>query len=839
MPQERDVNIGILAVQAGLITSAQLAEAIEEVKHSKGKGEDITLRDVLSRKGFLTDEQADELTQRVDKTNIPKNGVVDDGTVKMTLEGDVLYSDDLGGKLLGGDFKIVKKLGSGGMGAVYLAEQVSLQRRVALKMISPEAAADEEYVARFKREAMSAAQLVHPNIVQVHSIGEHQGMWYIAMECVEGNSVGDMLKEQSPMDVTIAANYIAQALKGLARAHSLGIIHRDIKPDNLMVSENGEVKIADFGLARMNTSQEVSLTMSGAVMGTPHYMSPQQAEGKELNQQADIYSLGATFYHMVTGVTPFTGDSAMSILYKAGTAKAQAPHKRNAQIPLELSRLIEKMMARDLAVRYATCEDVLRDLNELGYLGETPAEVRRRQSIPLIAGVAAVVLIIGVLGVYLVFLNQRGKPGREAKPAPLPSKTQAHGPGSETTTGKGRPKPGKKHDGQPDKVAGELGSKLKPAAPPSEPKPAQVEPKPGRGAPRPKSDVAVLPAPKSKPLAKVEPTKPVAPSKPSPIKAPVLPALPQAKRVITVKAGGGGDFATLAEAVASLPAEIKEPVRIDVHPGVYQGPIKIGGDTGVLATKKGGIHVRAVEEGPVVLKAGAEKSMMLINRTDFVTVEGIIFQGSGGSRGINILRSSFFRIRRCVFADCEEGVYSYTASSVQEKGYWAEFSDCLFVGNQYAMVLNDATEIMIRNNVFVSNAKAAIRLYRFRGNILLNIFSIPQGGCAVLVEGGQKLTGSSTFSTKMNYNCYAGKGAIYSSGPVQITEMDRWRLRYKTFDERSFRGEPNFKDPKAGDFRLSDRSKCRTNLPEGTPMGARWGPKQWQTYLAWWKGRKK
>ncbi|MEW6356942.1 MAG: protein kinase [Planctomycetota bacterium] len=844
MSEERNVNIGILAVQAGLITSAQLAEAIEETTRLKADGKESSLRDILIKKGFLTEQQAHDLMPS------PSSGSsgTDDGTVKMKLEEDI-STDEFEGAILGGDFRIEKKLGSGGMGAVYLAEQVSLQRKVALKLISPEAATDQEYVARFKREATSAAQLVHPNIVQVHSIGEHEGLWYIAMEYVAGKSVGDMLKERNPMDVAEAANYIAQALKGLARAHSLGIIHRDIKPDNLMVNSDGEVKIADFGLARMKTAQDISLTVSGAVMGTPHYMSPQQAEGEKLNQQADIYSLGATFYHMVTGATPFAGDSAMSVLYKAGTSKAELPYKRNPAVPIELSRLIMKMMARDLEARYATCEDVLKDLNTLGYIGETIFEARRRRSIPVIAGGTVTILLIIGIGLYFTLFDtsnpSANKPAIHGEPKePLPpgdAPKQIETPATSKITSDKTTKPaaeppaprnivappvdkpeqrGGRQTNSPVQAAPPVPRPL-PETPPSKPEPKPAIPKPEAAATKPER------GPKS--------VKPIEPPKPSPIAAPTLPPLPQAKKGITVNAGGGGDFKTLMEAVASLPPELKEPVRIDVHPGIYQGPIKIGGDTGMLATKDKCIHIQAVGKGPVILKAGAEKTTMFINRTDFVAVEGIIFHGSGGSRGINILRSNFFRIRGCVFADCEEGVSSYTGSPIDGKGWWAECSDCLFMKNRFGLVLDDATEIVIRNNAFMNNKDAAIRLYRFRGNVLLNIFSLPDDACAFIVEGGTKLTGGAAFSTKMSYNCYAGRGDIYRSGAIQIKEMDHWRLRYPEFDDKSFRGEPGFRDAKMGDFRLTDSSRCKVGLPEETPMGMRWTSDRWQSYLEWQK----
>jgi len=874
MSADYDLNIGKKALEKGLISSEQLAEAIAESKRREKEGAKGDLLRILVEKKFLTEEQAKDLAGAAAQP--PEGG---QGTIKMDRGGKAHRAGGLVGQVIGGDFKIIKKLGSGGMGAVYLAEQLSLKRRVAVKVIAPQVAGDAEYVARFKREATSAAQLVHPNIIQIYSIGEHKGLHYIAMEYVEGKSVGDMLREKSPMDVTEAANIIAQALKGLARAHSMKIIHRDIKPDNLMVNKSGEVKIADFGLARMTAQQDATLTVSGAVMGTPHYMSPQQAEGKELNQQADIYSLGATFYHMVTGSTPFDGDSAMSILYKAGTAKVEPPHKRNPKVPAELSRLIEKMMARDLALRYATCEDVLRDLNNLGYLGETAAQAKARKLkvVPLLVGAAAVAILLAGAGLYWTVTTKgrsrtrAGTPARkavsEARRLPLePKKTAPGAPKTQPGVVAKKPEtppPPAAPQSKP-KEAAKVEKKAAAAPPrPSKPSAAEKKPKAARKAEKkvkpettapgakpktasPVRKVAVLPQRRTvvpgPPGAKPGPVKPTPKPKaaPPPViekpKLPVLSSLPKAKKVITVKSTGG-DFKTLAEAVTALPTELKEPVRIDVHPGVYRGPIIIGGEGGMLSTRENSLEVRAVGNGPVIITKGGGKNLMQVNRTDYVVIDGFIFQGDETARAVNLMHSQFFRIRNCVFADCEEAIYSIIIEAHGGKDLWSELSDCVFIGNKRAVVLDNPSRMLIRNNIFAGNTEAALDLDRAEVCLMLNIFSVPGTAGALVIGEGQKFLDMATSAKDVNYNCYAGEGYIFIAGDYKIKDIKDWRSRY-ALDEKSVAGDPGFKDEKAGDFRLADDSKCKIHLPADMPMGVRWTPERLRAFTAWWKGRK-
>ena len=269
--------------------------------------------------------------------------------------------DALIGQALG-EFKILSLIGVGGMGQVYLAEQTTLKRQVAVKVLPKQIVQEKAATARFEREAMLAAQLAHPNIAQVFTIGKHEGHHYVAIELITGGDVAAMMKERGRIPLDEAVAVIRQALLGLAEAHGKDIIHRDIKPQNLMVTSAGIVKITDFGLARA-LAADSSLTASGAVLGTPLYMSPEQAEGEEVDVRTDIHALGATFYHMICGRPPFQGGTPLSTLLKHLTDPLPSPKELDPDIPDDLCAIIEKLMAKKREERYQTCEEALADLD--------------------------------------------------------------------------------------------------------------------------------------------------------------------------------------------------------------------------------------------------------------------------------------------------------------------------------------------------------------------------------------------------------------------------------------------------------------------------------------------
>jgi predicted Zn finger-like uncharacterized protein len=276
-------------------------------------------------------------------------------------------ADPLLGKTLGG-YQILRKLGQGGMGAVYEARQLALDRSVALKVLPEALAANKTFILRFTREALSVARLNHNNIIQIYDVGKSDGTYFFAMEFVKGTTLQKMVEKEGKLDIDAAVGYIVQAARGLEYAHRKNIVHRDVKPDNIMVNEEGVAKVADLGLAKDVTDQDTSMTMSGVGMGTPHYMAPEQAtDAKTADARADIYSLGCTLYHLVTGRVPYGGSSAYEIITKHVNEPVTLPKLVNPDCPAELSEIIVKMMGKKKDERYASMTEVIGAL-EL-YLG--------------------------------------------------------------------------------------------------------------------------------------------------------------------------------------------------------------------------------------------------------------------------------------------------------------------------------------------------------------------------------------------------------------------------------------------------------------------------------------
>ena len=244
-------------------------------------------------------------------------------------------------------FKILSKLGAGGMGEVYLAEDTALARKVALKFLAPQYTANSEFGARFKREAKAAAALNHPNIVVVHEVGEHEGQTYIAMEYVEGQSLRDRIV-QGALPVEEVLSIVSQICEGLQKAHEAGIVHRDLKPENILIDKDGRVRIVDFGLARLGDASK--LTRESSTLGTLHYISPEQVQGQEVDHRADIWAFGVLLYEMLTGSPPFTeGDLA----YHQVNTPAPEVKETLEDIPDGLNDIIKKCLEKDPEARYA------------------------------------------------------------------------------------------------------------------------------------------------------------------------------------------------------------------------------------------------------------------------------------------------------------------------------------------------------------------------------------------------------------------------------------------------------------------------------------------------------
>ncbi len=268
--------------------------------------------------------------------------------------------DDLANRTMGG-CKLIRRIGKGAMGVVYLADQVDLQRRVAFKILDPKFSSDSSYIERFEREARAAAQLSHPNIVKVYDFGSEGGLHFIVNEYIDGGTVQDIVEEKRALQPEETLEYAIQVAKGLIAASEENIIHRDIKPENLMLTKDGTLKIADFGLARSMTPESVT-SDSGLIMGTPFYMSPEQAKGLHMDARSDIYSLGVSMYCMVIGDVPFDADSVVGVLLKQISAERPDPCAVKPELPSVLGSLIMRMMDKDPANRPQSAQVLLDEL---------------------------------------------------------------------------------------------------------------------------------------------------------------------------------------------------------------------------------------------------------------------------------------------------------------------------------------------------------------------------------------------------------------------------------------------------------------------------------------------
>ncbi|MDX1962038.1 MAG: protein kinase [Pirellulales bacterium] len=274
---------------------------------------------------------------------------------------------DLSGRRLG-DYHILRRLGRGAMAEVYLAEQSSLGRQIALKILKRDLAADQSYVKRFQNEARAAAALVHANIVQIYEVGCQEGLHYIAQEYVPGLNLREYLLRRGVPELPVALAIFRQTCASLTKAADQGIVHRDIKPENILLSPQGDVKVADFGLARIVTGDQaaaLNLTQIGVTMGTPLYMSPEQVEGRALDPRSDIYSLGVTMFHLLTGNPPFRGENALSVAVQHLKTPPERLETIRPDLPVGLCRIIHKMLAKNPDERYQSPRGVLLDLRAL------------------------------------------------------------------------------------------------------------------------------------------------------------------------------------------------------------------------------------------------------------------------------------------------------------------------------------------------------------------------------------------------------------------------------------------------------------------------------------------
>jgi serine/threonine protein kinase len=269
----------------------------------------------------------------------------------------VAAADDLVGRRLGG-YRLECRLGSGGMADVYLAEQTSLGRHVAVKVLRPAALRDPAAVERFEQEARAAAALGHGHIVQIHEVGCIEGIHFLVEEYVAGPSLRVWLDRRGPLEPRQALAVLAQVGSALARAAVQGIVHRDIKPENLLVTPAGDVKVADFGLARV-ASDDLALTRDGMTLGTPLYISPEQGEGRPVDARSDLYSLGATVYHLLAGRPPFTAESPIAVVMAHIRESLPPLAGLRPDLPAGLCEVVERLLAKNPAARFATPQALL------------------------------------------------------------------------------------------------------------------------------------------------------------------------------------------------------------------------------------------------------------------------------------------------------------------------------------------------------------------------------------------------------------------------------------------------------------------------------------------------
>jgi beta-lactam-binding protein with PASTA domain len=258
--------------------------------------------------------------------------------------------------IIDGRYRVVSRLGSGGMADVYLAEDQLLGRSLAVKVLHHHFAEDQEFVERFRREASSAAGLSHPNIVGIFDRGEWDGTYYIAMEYVPGRSLKALVREQGPLEPVVAIDIVTQILQAARFAHARGVIHRDLKPHNVILDEEGRARVTDFGIAQAGASD---MTMTGSIMGTAQYLSPEQAQGHAVSAASDLYAVGVVLYELLTGAVPFDGDTAVAIAFKQVSAQPPAPSTANPAIPAALDEIVLRALAKDPAARYGSAEEFI------------------------------------------------------------------------------------------------------------------------------------------------------------------------------------------------------------------------------------------------------------------------------------------------------------------------------------------------------------------------------------------------------------------------------------------------------------------------------------------------
>ena len=345
----KPVSLEEVMVNSGLITTENIKEIYQKI------GEEIASRTeqyVSGESNTFTLSAKDSSASLADKTDVIDPGMPETKESPTWPLGKGRKTEKLE-KI--GRYRIMSQLGAGGMGVVYKAEDEMLKRCVALKVLL-ESSTNQVQNERFLLEAQATAKLNHPNIVAVYDIGQiEQDKFYLVMEYIEGTSLKDVITEKAPFKISEAIELTRQVSSALHAAHTLNIVHRDIKPANILITKAGMAKVTDFGLAKIITG--ASLSISGQILGTPYYISPEQVEGKKVDGRADIYALGITFYQMLTNKLPFHGEDVYTLLFARLKQDPQPVESHRPEIPAPLSKIVSKMIARDRENRFATGED--------------------------------------------------------------------------------------------------------------------------------------------------------------------------------------------------------------------------------------------------------------------------------------------------------------------------------------------------------------------------------------------------------------------------------------------------------------------------------------------------
>jgi tRNA A-37 threonylcarbamoyl transferase component Bud32 len=331
-----DTMIGKIVVDQGLATPEEVQQCIEMARSLAQESNQRTLGQLLVANEYITRRQYERLRER--------------------------FEAERSGQQIPG-YKILGKLGAGAMATVFKAKQLSLNREVAIKVLPRKFSSNTQFIERFYAEGRAAAQLNHPNIVQAYDVGQAGDFHFFVMEFVDGRTVYDDIVKHKRFGEQEAIDILMQIAEALLHAHQKGLIHRDVKPKNIMMTKEGVAKLADMGLARAISDKEAAEAEQGKAFGTPYYISPEQIRGEiNIGPPADIYSLGATLYHMVTGNVPFDGKNPSAVMHKHLKTPIVPPDHVNPRLSAGISEIIEMMMAKDPKDRYQNCKDLLSDL---------------------------------------------------------------------------------------------------------------------------------------------------------------------------------------------------------------------------------------------------------------------------------------------------------------------------------------------------------------------------------------------------------------------------------------------------------------------------------------------